>query len=98
MKPSEVQKRVTNRWDNLRGLLEDAGLLLQPAHVLDDLIDVFGCGRVDFRHVAEFPVMGLHSAGSRSLKGGIAMMIGFVNFMHERGTLACADTTRAMAG
>lgn len=84
--------------DILRKPLEDAGLLLQPAHILDDLIDIIRCGRVDFRHVAEFPMVRLHSVGGRSLKGGIAMMIGFVNFMHERGPLAGADTTRAMTG
>lgn len=85
-------------WDTLRKPLEDAGLFLQPAHILDDLIDVFGCRRVDFRHVAEFPMVRLHPVRSSPLERGITMMIGFVNFMHERGPLAGADTTRAMTG
>lgn len=78
--------------------LENTGLLLQPAHVLDNLIDVIGCDRVDFGHVSEFPVVGLHSVGSRSLERGIPMMVRFINFMDQRGPLTCTDSTDPMTG
>ena len=79
-------------------LLEDAGLRLQPAHILDDLIDVFRCDRIDLGHIPEFPVVRLYPIGRGSLESGIAMVIGFVDFVNQRRTLACADTACAMTG
>lgn len=82
----------------LRRPLENTGLLLQPAHILDDLIHIVGGHPVDLGHVPEFPVVGLHSVGSRSLEGGIPMMVRFINFMDQRGPLTCTDSTDPMAG
>jgi len=43
--------------------LENAGLLLKPAHVGDDLVDIIRRNAVDFRHVAEFPMVGFDTIG-----------------------------------
>ncbi len=82
----------------LRRPLENTGLLLQPAHILDDLIHIVGGHPVDLGHVPEFPVVGLHPVGRRSLEGGIAMMVRFINLVDQRGPLTCPDSTDPMAG
>lgn len=78
--------------------LENTGLLLQPAHILDDLIHIFGGHPVDLGHVPEFPVVSLHPVSRRPLESSISMMVRFINFMDQRGALACPDSTDPMAG
>ena len=78
--------------------LENTGLFLQPAHVLYDLIDVVRLDGVDLRHVAELPMMRLDPIGRSPLKGRIAMMIGFIDFVHKRRALSGSNTSGPMTG
>ena len=43
--------------------LENTGLLLQPAYIGHDLVDIVRRDRVDLRHVAEFPMVGFDAIG-----------------------------------
>lgn len=78
--------------------LKDSGLLLEPADVLHDLIDVIRFHGVDLRHVAELPMVRFDAVGGGPLEGGIAMVIGLIDFVYERRTLLGSDASRAMTG
>ena len=71
---------------------------MKPAHVLDDLLDVCRGDRLDLRHVAEFPMMSFDAEFRGPEKGGIAMVIRFINLMDERRTLLCAGRLWSVAG
>ena len=59
----------------MRRRLRDTGLPLQPTDVADDLLDVCRGHGIDFRHVAEFPVMSFHAELRSAQEGRVAMMI-----------------------
>ncbi|OQW37757.1 MAG: hypothetical protein A4E20_17620 [Nitrospira sp. SG-bin2] len=56
--------------------LKNAGLFLEPADILHDLLDVIRLHGVDLRHVAELPMVRFDAVGRRAQEGGIAMVIG----------------------
>jgi len=78
--------------------LENARLFLQPAHVFDDLIDIVRFDGHDLRHVAELPMMCPDPIGCGPVEGGVAMMIGLVDPVHQRRTLGSSDTPGSMTG
>src|SRR5438132_2354846 len=63
--------------------LEDAGLLLQPANIGDDLRDVFFAHTRHFRHVPEFPMMRPYAHLSGPVERDVRMMVGFVNLIEK---------------
>ena len=63
-------------------LLENAGLFLEPAHILHDLIDILRRNAFDLRHVAELPMVGPDAVGRRQLEGLIPVMVWLVDLMH----------------
>src|SRR5881409_1294965 len=67
-------------------LLEDAGLLLKPPDVCDDLGEIVPGDIWDLRHVAELPVMGAHPHLRCAIEGAIRVMVGFVDLVEERRT------------
>jgi hypothetical protein len=78
--------------------LEDSGLPLKPANILDDLIDIRGSDGFDLWHVAELPMVSLDPIRRSQLKGRIAMVIRLIDFMHERRALLRADAFWAVTG
>lgn len=78
--------------------LENSGLFLEPANVLHDLLDVIRFHGVDLRHVPELPVVRFDAVGGGAQKGGIAMVIGLIDFVHERRTLLGSDASGAVTG
>src|SRR5574342_868472 len=70
----------------------DAGLALQPPNILDDLIDILARDCVDLRHVPELPVVCLHPVGCSPLERLIAVVVGFIDLVHEWRTLLRTDT------
>ncbi len=67
---------------NGRGeVLENTGLPLQPANILDNLVDVGRSNGFDLGHVAELPMMGFDSESRSALECRIAVVIGFIDFM-----------------
>ena len=77
--------------------LKDSGLLLEPADVFYDLLDVIRFHGVDLRHVAELPMVRLDAVGRSSLEGRVAMVIGLIDFVHKRRTLLGADAPGSVA-
>ena len=75
---------------------EDAGLFLEPPNIFHDLIDIFGGHAIDFRHIAEFPVVGANTVGCCQLKGGIAMMARFVDFVDQRRAMISPGSSLAV--
>lgn len=67
---------------NGRGeVLENTGLPLQPADILDNLVDL---GRSDgfyLGHIAELPMMGFDSESRSALECRIAVVIRFIDLM-----------------
>lgn len=80
----------------LAGGLENTRLFLEPTHVFHDLIDIVRFDGHDLRHIAELPMMGLDPVGRSPLEGGVSVVIGFVDLVHQRGPLGGPDTTNAM--
>lgn len=78
--------------------LEDSGLFLEPADVFHDLLNVIRLHGVDLRHVAELPMVRFDAVGGGAQEGRIAMVIGLIDFMHERRTLLGSDASRAVTG
>ena len=78
--------------------LEYSSLFLEPADVFHDLLDVIRFHGVDLRHVAELPMVRFDAVGRRAQEGGIAMVIGLVDFVHERRTLLGSDASCAVTG
>ena len=72
------------------------GLALKPADILNNLIDVTGGHGLDLRHVPELPVVCLHSVGRSPLERRIAVVVRFVNLVHERRTLLRAHPLLTM--
>jgi len=67
---------------NGRGeVLENTGLPLQPANILDNLVDVGRSNGFGLGHVAELPMMGFDAESRSALECGIAVVIGFIDFM-----------------
>ena len=62
--------------------LLDACLALQPPHILHDLIYIRWRDGVDFRHIAELPMVGLDTVRRRPLEGLVPMMIWFVDLVY----------------
>lgn len=81
-------------WSRLR----DAGLALEPTNIADDLLDVPGGHGIDFRHVAELPVVRSDAELRRAQKGGVAMVIRLINLVDQRRTLLSARGLWTMAG
>jgi hypothetical protein len=84
--------------ENRTERLKNAGLLLKPPHIPDDLIHIVGADGVNLGHVAEFPMVSANTIGSRALEGGIPMMIRFIDFVHEGRALTGAHRCRPVAG
>lgn len=78
--------------------LENSSLFLEPADVFYDLLDVIRFHGIDLRHVAELPMVRLDAVGGGALEGGIAMVIGLIDFVHERRTLLGSGASRAVTG
>ena len=76
--------------------LKDAGLLLEPADVFHDLIDITRRDTRDFRHVAELPMMRLDTVGGGPLERGIAVMIRLINLVDERRPLFGPHATHSV--
>src|SRR5205807_4551872 len=64
-------------------LLEDAGLLLEPPDVRDDLGEIVPGDARNLRHVAERPVMGTHAHFRCAIEGAIRVMVGLVDLIEE---------------
>src|SRR5207302_8732512 len=67
-------------------LLEDAGLLLEPPDVRDDLGEIVPGDARNLRHVAERPVMGTHAHFRCAIEGAICVMVRLVDLIEERRT------------
>jgi hypothetical protein len=78
--------------------LEDPGLFLEPADILHDLLDVLRFHGIDLRHVPELPMVRLDAVGGGAQEGNIAMVIGLINFVHERRTLFGSNPSGAVTG
>jgi len=78
--------------------LENSGLFLEPADVPDDLLDVGRFHGIDLRHVAELPMVRLDAVGGGAQESGIAMVIGLIDFVHERRTLFGSNPSGAVTG
>jgi len=65
---------------------------------VSDLLDVPRRHSFDFRHVAEFPMVGSDAEFRSAQKRRVAVMIRLINLMDERGTLLSAGRLRAMTG
>ena len=78
--------------------LKNPGLFLEPADVLDDVLDVIRLDGVDLRHVAELPMVRLDAVGGSAQESGIAMVIGLIDFVHERRTLFGSNPSGAVTG
>ena len=81
----------------MRRDLKNTGLPLLPTDVSNNLLDVSSAYHVNLRHIAELPMMGSDPDSRSALKRGIAVVIGFIDFMDQRGALLCALTSLAMA-
>lgn len=90
-----VDQFATNALE--QGGLENPGLLLEPADVLHDLLDVIGLHGIDPWHVSELPVMRLDTIGRGPLEGGVAVMIRLIDLVHERRPLCGSDASGPMA-
>lgn len=78
--------------------LEDTGLLLKPANILSDLIDVCRRHAGDTGHVSEFPVVGFHTVGCRALESRVTVMVGLINFVDQGRSLAGTGSLRPVTG
>jgi hypothetical protein len=79
-------------------LLLNACLALQPPHILHDLIDICRSDGVDFRHVAELPMVRLDTDGCSSLKGLISVMVRLIDLMHQRRSMVSSRCVFPMTG
>src|SRR5262249_39671256 len=59
-------------------------LLLEPANVPHNLINVLGGHTLDLRHIAELPMVCTNAVRSRHLKRRIAVMVRLVDFVDQR--------------
>ena len=91
VKPARMERGIVSN-------LEDAGLMLQPADIAGDLLDVGRSDSVDLRHIAELPMVGFDAGGGGTLKRRVPVMVGLINFMNERRTLLCPSALWTMAG
>ena len=78
--------------------LENTGLPLLPTDVSNNVVDIGGTHRVNLRHIAELPMMGLDSGSRSALERGIAVVIRLIDLMDQGRALLCAPTLRTMAG
>ena len=78
--------------------LENSGLLLEPADVFHDLLDVIRFHGVDLRHIAELPMVRFDAVGGGAQESDIAVVIRLIDFVHERRTLLSSDASCAVTG
>lgn len=76
---------------------KNSGLFLKPADVLHDVIHIIRFDRIDLRHIAELPMMCLHSVGRRSLKCRVAVMIRLIDLVKKRWALGRSDSADPVA-
>lgn len=76
---------------------KNVGLFLKPADVLHDVVHIIRFDRINLRHIAELPMMCLHSVGRRTLKGRIAVMIRLIDLVKERWAFGRSDSADPVA-
>lgn len=75
---------------------EYAGLLLEPADIFHNLIDVRGGYAFYLRHIAESPMVCTNPVRCRQLKRRIAVMVRFVDLVDERRAMISPSGSLAM--
>lgn len=75
---------------------EYAGLLLEPANIFHNLIDVLGSYALDFRHIAKFPMVSANAVCRGQLKGRIAMMARLIDFVDQRRAMISPGSSLAV--
>ena len=76
---------------------KNPGLFLKPTDILHDVVHIVRFDRIDLRHVAELPMMSLHSIGRRSLKRRVTVMIRLIDLVKKRWTLGGSNSAKPMA-
>ncbi len=81
----------------MTSVLKNSGLFLKPSDVLHDVVYITRFDSIDFRHVAELPMMSLYSVSRSSLKRFIAVMIWLIDLVKKRRALRSSDSADPMA-
>ena len=77
--------------------LGDPCLALQPSDICRNLLDVFRCHPLDFRHVAELPMVSANTVFDGTLECRVAMMAGLIDLMHKGRALSSTGPAYSMA-
>ena len=76
--------------------LENPSLFLKPANVFHNPFDIVRRDLLNFRHIAELPMMRSDAVSGGILEGRVAVMIGLINLVDERRPLFGPDTTNSV--